>query len=287
MTDHLPVTAPSDDDRLERYLLGLLDEPARDEVEAQAFADPTVAKALDEVETTLVDAYAAGTLSGERLEAFRRAVADRPRLQARLRVARALSQREPRARVARWWLPALGAAAALVIASSIWLLGRIAPPASLPAPVPAQTTSVDDAPPADALTPEPVEPPAAGTPPVAPRAPTRSVFAVTLPIGVSRAADVAEIRVPAASTHLHLRVPIAPGDDFARYRVRLRGPDGRELGVADPALLAPDRTVSLTVAREALAAGLHEVAVEGLDARDTAEPLSLQQVRVTIDAARR
>jgi anti-sigma factor RsiW len=282
MTDHSPVTAPVNDDRLERYLLGLLDEPARDEVEAQAFGDPAVADALDDVETALVDAYVSGALSGGRREAFRRALATRPRLQVRVRVAHALGRREPRARVARWWLPVLGAAAALVLAASVWLLERAAPPE----PAPAQTASVTDAPAADTPTPEAAVPPPPDTPQATPRPPAGSVFAVTRPVGVSRAADIVDIRVPSGSTHLQVRVPIAPGDDFARYRVRLRGPGGREIGVADPAPLAPDRTVWLTVERGALADGLHEIAVEGLDAQGTAEPLTLQQVRVTTEAPR-
>jgi len=177
----------------------------------------------------------------------------------------------------------LAAAAALVIAVSVWMLRRATPPEASPS----QTAAVTDAPSADtaaAEAPAPPPPPAPG--PTPPLAPARSVFAVTLPIGVSRAADVLEVRVPSGSTHLQIRVPIASADDFARYRVRLRGPGGRELGGADPAPLAADRTVWLTVARQSVVDGLHEVAVEGLDAQGVAEPLTIQQVRVAIDPPR-
>lgn len=292
MTDHASVPAPPDNDHLERYLLGLLDEPAQDAVEAQAFADPAVAAALDDVETTLVDAHVAGTLSSERRDDFNRALDRRPRLQARLRVARALAARPTATRVVRWWLPVLGAAAVLVIAGSVWLLQRAAPPE----PTPTQTASVtdaprDDVPRSDVARPDGVDAPLSDTPEDAPKAapapPIRSVFAVTLPVGVSRAADTVDIRVPSGSTHLQIRVPVAPGDEFVRYRVRLQGPGGRELGVAAPAPLAPDRTVWLTVERAALVDGLHEVSVEGLDAQGTSEPLTLQQVRIAIDAPRR
>jgi hypothetical protein len=282
MTDSSPVTVPPDDDRLERYLLGLLDEPAQDAVEAQAFADPAVAAALDDVETTLVDAHVSATLSGERREAFNRALGERPRLQVRVRVARVLATRPQRMHAVRWWLPVLAAAAALILVVSAWLLRQ----GATPDPSPAQTSAGVDVTVPEAPAPDvrPSTPPAADAPRAALPAPVRSVFAVTLPVGVSRAADIVDIRVPPASTHLQIRVPVAPGDDFARYRVRLRGPGGRALGVADPAPLAPDRTVWLTVERASLTDGLYDVAVEGLDAQGTAEPLTLQQVRFSTDA---
>lgn len=281
MTDHSPVSAPENDDRLERYLLGLLDEPAREALEAEAFTDRSVADALDEAETTLVDAYVAGTLSEGWREAFHQALGNRPRLQARVQVARVLAHAAPRTQVRRRWLTVLAAAAALIVVASIWLLQRAVPPE----PPPAQTTSVTDTPADSESLPDVSVPPAPDEPKYAPAPPVRSVFAVTLPSGVSRAADIVDIDLPMGSTHLQLRVPIASGDDFERYRVRLRGPDNREAGVADPAPLAPDRTVWLTVPRHALADGLHDVAVEGLDAQGTAEPLTLQQVRIAVNAS--
>jgi hypothetical protein len=290
MTDQHAVAQPSPEDaRLEAYVLALIDEATQDEVEARAFGDAETAAAIDEVETRLVDAYVAGDLSGERLEAFTRALGSRPRLQARVRMARALAARPSPARAGRWWLPLLAAAAVLLIAGT-WFVRQAMRPDGPPAQTASDArdaTASDRTADADAGTATPAAESPAPSPTAAPRdspalpRPASTLLAVTLPVGVSRAAEPFLVRVPASSTRVQVRIPIAPGDAFARYRVRMTDAGGRMLGVADPAPLSPDRTVSLTVERASLTDGLYEIAVEGLDAQGAVEPLTFQQVRIT------
>ena len=290
MTDDHPVPIPPHDvDRLERYLLGLLDEPACEAVEEDAFGNPDVALAIDEVETRLIDGYVTGTLAPAQRELVERALAVRPRLRERLQVARALaSSRSTRVSGGGWWLP-LAAAAAVLVAAAVWN-ARTLTPHDQSAPQaqaePGQDASMagqtDRTPPVGPAENETgVVPGTAAPPPVpaAPRRPVRVVFAVTLPIGVSRSAATTPVDVPSSATHVELRVPIAPGDDYTRYRLRVSDARGREIGGATVPLSA-SRTVSIVVERRVLPNGAYEVAVEGLDAQGGAEPLTFLQVRV-------
>jgi hypothetical protein len=60
----------TDDRQLARYLLGLLPEEETERLDEESIADDEVASRLRIVENELVDAYVAGTLSGEMLERF-------------------------------------------------------------------------------------------------------------------------------------------------------------------------------------------------------------------------
>jgi hypothetical protein len=285
MTDDPAVSSPPHGDtRLEQYVLGLLDEATQDAVEALAFGDAATAAAIDDVETRLVDAYVAGTLAGPQLDAFTRALASRPRLATRVRVARALLARPATTTPSsRWWLPIL-AAAAVIIVAGLWFVRQ----GTRPVEPPTQTAAGPRDTAASADTPQVPSPDAARPDPSSepPRRPARVLFAVTLPGGVARAADTFVIRLPGNATHVQVRVPVAEGDDFARYRVRMVDARGQGVGVADPAPLSPDRTVWLTVERAALTGGLFDVEVEGLDAHGNPEPLTLQQVRINTEGPR-
>jgi hypothetical protein len=201
-----------------------------------------------------------------------------------VRVASALLARPAAAtRTSRWWLPVL-AAAAVILVAGVWFVRQGTRPVEPPmqtAEGPRDAAGAADTPrvpSSDAARPDTASEP--------PRRPARVLFAVTLPGGVSRAADTFVIRLPGNATHVQVRVPVAEGDDFARYRVRMADARGRGVGMADPAPLSPDRTVWLTVERAALTDGLFEVEVEGFDARGNPEPLTLQQVRITTEAPR-
>jgi len=286
MTDDHPVPLPPHDvDRLQRYLLGLLDEPACEAVEDEAFENTDVALAIDEAETRLVDGYVTGTLAPAQRALVEQALAVRPRLRERLRVARALAA-SPSTRVSGggWWLP-LAAAAAVLVAAAVWNARTLTPhdeSAPQAQAEPRRDASVPEQPGETPGT-EPGVPPAPAPPPpvtVAPRQPVRSVFAVILPVGVSRTAAPTPVDVPSSATHVELRVPIAPGDDYPRYRLRVSDARGREIGAATVPTLSAARTVSIVVERRVLPDGAYDVAVEGLDAQGTAEPLSFLQVRV-------
>ncbi|WP_291980814.1 hypothetical protein [Luteitalea sp.] len=282
---------PPDPSHLERYVLGLLDEPACEAIEEDAFGNPDVALAIDEAETRLIDRYVAGTLVPAQRASVERALAARPRLRERLQVARALAS-SPSTRIAGggWWLP-LAAAAAILVAAGVWNARTLTPQDEVAPQAqaePGQGASAPDHPDHPVETPpvgtEPGVPPAPAPPPpvaVAPRQPVRSVFAVTLPVGVSRSAAPTPVDVQSSATHVELRVPVAPGDDYPRYRLSVSDARGREIGAATVPTLSASRTVSIVVERRVLPDGAYDVAVEGLDAQGTPEPLAFLQVRVT------
>ncbi len=295
MTDPARVpTSPPTQDLLEQYVLGLLDEPACEAIEARAFGDADVAASIDEVETDLVDDWTAGRLDGPTREAFARALQHRARLRARVDAARALgrglgglgrvdaggSGASPRRRVS--WIVGLATAAALLVSVAAWL-------ARSPAARPDETLQT---PQALARAAEPREPSGAREPTTAQSSPTarpspapapRVVFAVRLPPGTTRASAVTPVRIPRAATHVDLKLAVAVGDDFQRYTITVTDSTGRVVGSVGRAALPPDRTVGLVLTREALRDGLHEVRLAGRSNGATEELLAVVQVSVTSD----
>ncbi len=291
MTDPRPVPLPTHDtDHLQRYVLGVLDEPACELIEHDAFGNPDVALSIDAAETLLIDGYVAGTLAPTQKALVERALAVRPRLRERLQVARALaSSRGTRVSARGWWL-ALATAAAVLVATALWSARSVTPhdeSVSQAQLDPGQRAVVpDQASPTPPVTSSPSGtslPGAHATPPAeateAPR-PLRSVFAVTLPAGVSRRSEARTMLVPSSATHVELVVPIAAGDDFPRYQLRVRDARGREIGMATAAAPRSSRTISVVIARGVLVDGAYEVTVEGLSAQGLAEPLAYLDVRV-------
>ena len=134
----IPPTPPISDDHLVRYLLGALPTDEAERLDERTFVDDELAERLRVVEDDLVDSYAAGTLSGERLQRFESFYLASPRRRSKAAFAKGLqgaiekSMRQPRAvpdtapqgstRKGRalWW--PLAAAAALVVATSALLL---------------------------------------------------------------------------------------------------------------------------------------------------------------------
>jgi hypothetical protein len=66
----MPPTPPISDDHLVRYLLGALPADEVERLDERTFVDDELAERLRVVEDDLVDSYAAGTLTGERLQRF-------------------------------------------------------------------------------------------------------------------------------------------------------------------------------------------------------------------------
>ncbi len=127
------ASSPLDPSHLERYVLGLLDEPACEAIEDDAFGNPDVALAIDEAETRLIDAYVAGVLAPAQRRRSSTRPARRPRLRERLTVARALAQGGTRTRSGRWWLP-LTAAAAVLVGVALWNARPLPPYVESPHP---------------------------------------------------------------------------------------------------------------------------------------------------------
>jgi hypothetical protein len=132
---------PISDDHLVRYLLGALPADEAERLDERTFVDEELAERLRVVEDDLVDSYAAGTLTGERLQRFESFYLASPRRRSKAAFAKGLhgaierSTRQPRPvpdtapPVSRhmgrilWWPCA--AAAALVVATGVLLLQNI------------------------------------------------------------------------------------------------------------------------------------------------------------------
>jgi len=137
----MPPTPPISDDHLVRYLLGALPADEAERLDERTFVEEELAKRLQTVEDDLVDSYAAGTLTGERLRRFESFYLASPRRRTKAAFAKGLqdaierSTRQPRPvpatkpqvsrRIGRafWW--PLAAAAALVVATSVLVLQNI------------------------------------------------------------------------------------------------------------------------------------------------------------------
>ena len=137
---HMPLSRePLQDDQLVRHLLGTLPDDEAQRVEEESIVDDEVAARLQVAEDDLVDAYARGTLGGDRVARFesfylasplrRKKVAFAKRFVAAIDSA-SPAERETTATVtAVWrgataWFPwTLAAAAALFLAAG-WLLAR-------------------------------------------------------------------------------------------------------------------------------------------------------------------
>jgi len=120
------------DDTLTRYLLGALPEAHAEHVDELSVVDDELAARLRQVEDDLLDAYASGALTGERLAHFESHYLASPRRRTRVAFARRLmaavdSEAPPNPRPVttgsrtgtrmRGWLPASLAAAAVLFLS--------------------------------------------------------------------------------------------------------------------------------------------------------------------------
>lgn len=291
MTDRhaLPTPLPPHD-LLERYVLGLLDEPEREAIEARAFAEPDVAAAVDAAETDLVDAWVGGTLAGEPRQAFARALVRRERLRARVDVAVAMVGAGARAATAPArptppirlaWLVGLASAAAILVSVAVWLARSPADTDATGVPPTAEARAELPAAPRAATRPDaPATSPPSPSPPSSAPAPARVVFAVRLPSATTRSAAVTPVEVPRDATHVQLSIPVAEGDDFARYALVVTDRTGRVVASVERQALVPGRMVSLILPRSTLRDGLHEVTLTGWTADNAQEPLALVQIDV-------
>ena len=131
----LPRDMRHDDDRLVRYLLGALTEDETQRVEEDSLVDDDLAARLRLVEDDLVDAYARGNLTGDRLARFEAFYLASPGRRQKTEFAKGLlaavenaaprqeAKAPARRHVAGWWSPwMLAAAAALFLATGVLLV---------------------------------------------------------------------------------------------------------------------------------------------------------------------
>ena len=94
-----------------QYLLGELSEEDREAVEDRLFGDVAFLEAVEVAETTLMDEYVAGELSGPERKRWEGYLAAHPKSRERLALSRALQVRAGRSRL--WWLAVAAAVLAL------------------------------------------------------------------------------------------------------------------------------------------------------------------------------
>ncbi len=138
----MPPTPPISDDHLVGYLLGALPSDEAERLDERTFVDDELAERLRVVEDDLVDSYAAGTMTGERLQRFESFYLASPRRRRKAALAKGLQGAIERSRsearpvpnaapeaarhiggVLRW---PLAVAAALVVAIGLLLLQNVA-----------------------------------------------------------------------------------------------------------------------------------------------------------------
>lgn len=95
------IPEPIDDATLERYVLGRLDEAARDDIEAWLLSTPDAPALVDAIELELAERYLDGDLPEPQRADFARALHERPGLAGRLALVEGLRDRARRAAPAR------------------------------------------------------------------------------------------------------------------------------------------------------------------------------------------
>jgi len=210
----MDVTASNGDGELDRYLLGLLPDDARDRIDQRLLVDAELFDALCVVENELTYDYALGLLMPDERHRFEERFLNRPAVQARLRTAAALSDgigaAEPVRPAYQWWFYAAAAASVLLVA---WLardnarLRQAAAPVAPSAAAPTTQTAS-------------VPPPASPVPSAAP------IVAVVLQPGVVRSSgSPSRIRLRQGDI---VRVELARPSSSAQapsYRASIRNAD--------------------------------------------------------------
>lgn len=267
--------APGDERRarLERYLLGELDEAERQAVREEAIVDPDVFAELREVEIDLLDAAARGTLDAARLERVWEHLLGDARRGGTWATAQALAEagsgedRRSQARHRLWWLAgaALAAAASLVLYLG-WPRSPESPSAPPSAPAIAQRGPDDvpqTAPPAaePSASPEPTAEPAPAPPPQ--EAAGATLVAVYFPAGTLRG-EKPTVRVTPAASAVQMTFEIDESA-AASAAVSIRAVPGAVVwSAADVPVRVRDgqRSVSVRVPVPLLPSGAYEASLE-------------------------
>jgi hypothetical protein len=277
------------------YLLGELSEQEQSNFERACLDDDGLFEELLAVEAELTDDYVRGDLVGAQRTAFEKRLLNSPGSAKQVRLARLITGDRPSrsivpakalppGRVNRWWsmawlsapsrfIPA-GAAAILVVAISIGLFVW-KKPGSLTSVNPVQAPQ----PPASSQSPA-VSPPALEPPNPSKLAPVVATFLITGG-GERESGSVNEIRVPAGTDRLRLRIDLA-ASQYPSYRASLQAIDGqRRLNVNDvkasPSKSGQILTVELPDAD--LPAGDSILAVTGVTKNQASEVLGKYFIR--------
>lgn len=208
-----------------RYLLGLLDETERENMQVSILEDEAAFDRVREAENDLFDAYARGALAESYRLPFERKLLASDAGRGKLAAAKALARR---ARPAHWrWI---AVAAGLFVAagsSALWMRWNADPAAPTAVPASPRRLTID------------------------------------LPPGGTRAADSAMrfALPPAGVDGVDLRIPRPAGSE-TEYELELRTSRGERRWQSGPLIPAPDtRVLVAAVPASALGAGSYELMV--------------------------
>lgn len=223
-----------------RYLLGDLAEEERRRLEDAYFADDQLFEELEATETDLIDAYLRDELPADDHARFEAHFLSSPRRRARVDLARRLLKvgRAPvpspgsgwRAAIARWrrrpvLVPALAAAALLLVVAGTWWTWRSAPGQAPSLPVQQEAQNVAPAPPTEASGGRAPSRPTRSDRPT-PAAPSMGPIALVLVPGLTRAPGGGSTLVlPASESTVRIRIEYE-GDAHAAYSAAIRTPGG-------------------------------------------------------------
>jgi hypothetical protein len=280
----------SDQSRYRRYLLGEMSEEERLALEERYFADEDVFAALLAVEDELVEAHLDGTLPAGDRARFERLFLSTPASRHQIRLAADLRGRisgDPRVRTAPAPRPihafrpaAIAAAVLLAVAASLWMArGR-----DRSAPSVGRSAAENRTPPPPTRPPDAPSPGSTSIEPRPPASAPRSVLTVTLAAGLVRDAGAPKaFAIPRGTATVRLWLPLAR-EDFARYRVSLQTPEGRELISQDRVTargIPSGRAVEARIPSKLLEPGTYVAIVSGATPDGGAEAAGEYVFRVT------
>jgi hypothetical protein len=250
----MDVTAINGNGELERYLLGLLPDDARDRIDERLLVDAQLFDALCVVENELAYDYALGLLTPDERRRFEERFLNRPAVQARVRTAAALLDGIGAAEAVRparqWWLYAAAAASVLLVA---WFardnarLRQAASPVAQSAAAP--TTQTASVPPPASEVPQTTDRPA-------------SIVAVVLQPGVVRSSgspsrirlrqgDIVRVelaRPPSSARAPNYRASIRDADDVLAWEgTGIVSKDGQVVAITVPAASLPPNDYEVTL----------------------------------------
>ena len=264
------VTASNGNGELERYLLGLLPDEARDRIDERLLVDAQLFDALCVVENELAYDYALGLLTPDERHRFEERFLNRPAVQARVRTAAALidgiGAAEPVRPAYQWWLYLAAAASVVLIA---WLArdnARLRQTAAPVAPTAAAPTTQT-----------------ASVPPPAPLAqPDASIVAVVLQPGIVRSSGApSRVRLrPGDILRVELALPPSAAPAPA-YRAAIRNPDDVQAWEGTALVSKERRVVTITVPAASLPPNDYEITLYAVRPGKSSEEIASYALSTT------